>query len=53
MPPASKVCSRRARSPAKHTAYDVDVVTMAIANSMEEPLSKEYRGLFRRRAAGM
>ena len=40
-------------TPAKHTAYDVDVVTMAIANSMEEPLSKEYRGLFRRRAPGM
>jgi branched-chain amino acid transport system substrate-binding protein len=36
----------------RHTAYDQSVVVMATANSMEEPLSKEYRGLFRRRAPG-
>ncbi|NML47257.1 ABC transporter substrate-binding protein [Ramlibacter sp. G-1-2-2] len=35
-----------------HTAYDASVVAMAVANSMEDPLSKEYRGLFRRRAGG-
>jgi ABC-type branched-subunit amino acid transport system substrate-binding protein len=33
-----------------HSAYGPDVVAMALANSAEEPLSKEYRGLFRRRA---
>jgi ABC-type branched-subunit amino acid transport system substrate-binding protein len=36
----------------RHSAYDQSVVAMAAANSMEEPLSKEYRGLFRRRAPG-
>lgn len=40
-------------SPSKHTAYDASVVAMAISNSMEEPLSKEYRGLLRRRAPGV
>jgi ABC-type branched-subunit amino acid transport system substrate-binding protein len=39
-------------SPSRHSAYDYEVVTMAISNSMEEPLSKEYKGLFRRRAPG-
>lgn len=32
-----------------HSAYGPDVIAMAVANSMEEPLSKEYRGLLRRR----
>jgi ABC-type branched-subunit amino acid transport system substrate-binding protein len=36
----------------RHSAYDHTVVTMATANSMEEPISKEFRGLFRRRAPG-
>jgi ABC-type branched-subunit amino acid transport system substrate-binding protein len=40
-------------SPSKHSAYDHEVVAMAISNSMEEPLSKEYHGLFRRRAPGV
>lgn len=35
-----------------HTAYDASVVAMAISNSMDDPLSKEYRGLLRRRAPG-
>jgi ABC-type branched-subunit amino acid transport system substrate-binding protein len=39
-------------SPSKHSAYDFEAVTMAVSNSMEEPLSKEYKGLFRRRAPG-
>ena len=38
---------------AKHSAYDQQVVAMALSNSMEEPLSKEYHGLFRRRAEGV
>lgn len=37
-------------TPERHTAYNADVVTMAVANSTSDPLSKEYRGLFRRRA---
>jgi len=37
----------------RHSAYDQSVVAMAVSNSMEEPLSKEYHGLFRRRAAGV
>lgn len=37
---------------ANHTAYDASVVAMAVSNSMEEPMSKEYRGLFRRRSPG-
>ncbi|MCC7549385.1 MAG: ABC transporter substrate-binding protein [Burkholderiales bacterium] len=35
---------------ARHSAYDSSVIAMAVTNSMHEPLSKEYRGLFRRRA---
>ncbi|MFO1321779.1 MAG: ABC transporter substrate-binding protein [Burkholderiales bacterium] len=38
---------------ARHTAYDHEVVAMAASNSMEEPLSKEFRGLLRRRASGV
>lgn len=34
----------------RHTAYDHEVVAMAVANSMEEPQSKEFKGLLRRRA---
>lgn len=37
-------------TPARHSAYDSSVVAMAVTNSMHEPLSKEFRGLFRRRA---
>lgn len=37
-------------SPTKHTAYDAAVVGLAVANSTHEPLSKETRGLLRRRA---
>jgi len=37
----------------RHTAYDHGVIAMAVTNSMEEPLSKEFRGLLRRRAAGV
>jgi branched-chain amino acid transport system substrate-binding protein len=37
---------------ANHTAYDASVVAMAVSNSMEEPMSKEFRGLFRRRSPG-
>ena len=40
-------------SPSKHTAYDHEVIAMAVSNSMEDPLSKEYHGLFRRRAPGV
>jgi ABC-type branched-subunit amino acid transport system substrate-binding protein len=40
-------------SSSRHSAYDASAVAMAISNSMEEPLSKEYRGLFRRRAPGV
>lgn len=32
-----------------HTAYGSEVVSMVVANSTEEPFSKEFRGLFRRR----
>jgi ABC-type branched-subunit amino acid transport system substrate-binding protein len=39
-------------SPTNHTAYDASVVGMAIANSTQESISKEYRGLLRRRAPG-
>jgi ABC-type branched-subunit amino acid transport system substrate-binding protein len=39
-------------SDSRHCAYDHTVVAMAAANSMDEPLSKEYRGLFRHRAPG-
>jgi ABC-type branched-subunit amino acid transport system substrate-binding protein len=39
-------------SDSRHSAYDHAVVAMAAVNSMDEPLSKEYRGLFRRRAPG-
>jgi branched-chain amino acid transport system substrate-binding protein len=35
---------------ANHTAYDASVVGLAIANSTQEPLSKETRGLLRRAA---
>jgi branched-chain amino acid transport system substrate-binding protein len=41
---------RMAFSPTRHTAYDHEVVTMAITNSMEEAQSKEFKGLLRRRA---
>lgn len=40
-------------SASNHSAYDYQVVAMAVSNSMEEPLSKEYHGLFRRRAPGV
>jgi len=40
-------------SPSRHSAYDSEVVAMAVANSMEDPLSKQYHGLFRRRAPGV
>lgn len=33
-----------------HTAYNHEVVAMAVSNSMEEPQSKEFKGLLRRRA---
>jgi branched-chain amino acid transport system substrate-binding protein len=36
-----------------HTAYSASVIAMAVSNSMEEAQSKEYRGLFRRRAPGV
>jgi ABC-type branched-subunit amino acid transport system substrate-binding protein len=39
-------------SPTRHYAYDSDVIAMAVSNSMDEPLSKDFHGLFRRRAAG-
>ena len=42
---------RMAFSATRHTAYDSEVVTMAVTNSMEEPQSKEFKGLLRRRAA--
>lgn len=41
---------RMAFSPTRHTAYDHEVVAMAITNSMEEAQSKEFKGLLRRRA---
>ena len=44
---------RMAFTPTRHTAYDEEVVTLAISNSMEEPQSKEFKGLLRRRAPGM
>ena len=37
-------------TPTRHSAYDSSVIAMAVTNSMHEPLSKEFRGLFRRRA---
>jgi branched-chain amino acid transport system substrate-binding protein len=33
----------------RHSAYGSDVVAMAVVNSTDEPLSKETKGLFRRR----
>jgi ABC-type branched-subunit amino acid transport system substrate-binding protein len=36
-----------------HCAYSPDLLTMAVVNSTEEPYSKEFKGLFRRRAPGM
>jgi branched-chain amino acid transport system substrate-binding protein len=33
-----------------HTGYGPSVVGLAVSNSMQEPTSKEYRGLLRRRA---
>jgi ABC-type branched-subunit amino acid transport system substrate-binding protein len=35
-----------------HTGYGASVVGLAVSNSMQEPISKEYRGLLRRRAPG-
>jgi branched-chain amino acid transport system substrate-binding protein len=40
-------------SPTKHSAYDHEVIAMAASNSMDDALSKAYRGLFRRRAPGL
>ncbi|NJD10537.1 MAG: hypothetical protein FIB01_08915, partial [Gemmatimonadetes bacterium] len=37
----------------RHSAYDHEAIAMAVTNSMEEPQSKEFRGLLRRRAAGV
>lgn len=51
--PIDGLFGKMAFSPSRHSAYDHEVVTMAISNSMEEPLSKEYHGLFRRRAPGV
>ena len=36
-----------------HTAYSPDLLTMAEVNSTEDAYSKEFKGLFRRRAPGM
>lgn len=50
--PVEGLFGRMSFSPSKHSAYDHEVVAMAVANSMEEPASKEFHGLFRRRAPG-
>jgi len=39
-------------TPQRHTAYDVSVVGLGVSNSTEEPVSKQYKGLLRRRAPG-
>lgn len=36
-------------SASRHSAYDSDVVSLAMVNSVEEPTSKASRGLYRRR----
>lgn len=51
--PIEGLFGRMSFSPFRHSAYDHEVVTMAVSNSMEEPASKEYHGLFRRRATGL
>jgi branched-chain amino acid transport system substrate-binding protein len=40
-------------SPDNHTAYSPDLLTMAEVNSTSDDYSKEFKGLFRRRAPGM
>jgi branched-chain amino acid transport system substrate-binding protein len=37
-------------TPTNHTGYGASVVGLAVSNSMQEPVAKEYRGLLRRRA---
>lgn len=39
-------------SPTNHTGYDISVVDLAVSASTEEPTSKKFRGLLRRRAPG-
>lgn len=36
-------------SPTKHSAYDASVISLAAVNSVEEPIAKASRGLYRRR----
>ncbi len=40
-------------TPQRHTAYDLAVVGLGVSNSTEEPTSKQYKGLLRRRAPGV
>lgn len=40
-------------SPDNHTAYSPDLLTMAEVNSTSDDFSREFKGLFRRRAPGM
>jgi ABC-type branched-subunit amino acid transport system substrate-binding protein len=37
-------------SPSRHFGYETDAMAMAIVNSEDEPLAKEFKGIFRRRA---
>jgi ABC-type branched-subunit amino acid transport system substrate-binding protein len=36
-------------TPSRHFGYESDAMAMAVVNSEDEPLSKEYKGVFRRR----
>ncbi|HSV78127.1 MAG TPA: ABC transporter substrate-binding protein [Ramlibacter sp.] len=37
-------------SPSRHFGYEADAMAMAVVASEDEPLAKEYKGIFRRRA---
>jgi branched-chain amino acid transport system substrate-binding protein len=37
----------------RHAAYGPDVIAMAVVNSMDDPIAKESRGLFRRRGTAV
>jgi branched-chain amino acid transport system substrate-binding protein len=37
-------------TPARHFGYEVDAMAMAVVNSENEPLAREFKGIFRRRA---
>lgn len=40
-------------TPSRHFGYDTDAIAMAVVNSEDEPLAREFKGIFRRRAPGV